>query len=72
MQQGHLLQQSAILVLKTFLRQGGKNMARRRLTCVRDIADAILDRLIHNAYRIELKGESMRKKQQIKIPGMVK
>jgi DNA replication protein DnaC len=47
-------------------------MARRRLTCVRDIADAILDRLIHNAYRIELKGESMRKKQQIKIPEMVK
>ena len=31
MKQGHLLQQSAILVLKTFLRQGGKNMARRRL-----------------------------------------
>ena len=36
------------------------------------IADAILDRLIHNAYRIELKGESMRKKQQIKVPEMVK
>src|ERR1044071_4055058 len=27
------------------------------------IADSILDRLIHNAYRIELKGESMRKKR---------
>jgi DNA replication protein DnaC len=27
------------------------------------IADAILDRLIHNAHRIELKGESMRKKR---------
>ena len=27
------------------------------------IADAILDRLIHNAYRIELTGESLRKKQ---------
>lgn len=26
------------------------------------IADAILDRLVHNSYRIELKGESMRKK----------
>jgi len=26
------------------------------------LADAILDRLMHNAYRIELKGESMRKK----------
>jgi len=25
------------------------------------LADAILDRLIHNAYRLELKGESMRK-----------
>jgi DNA replication protein DnaC len=27
------------------------------------MADAILDRLIHNAYRIELKGESLRKKR---------
>jgi DNA replication protein DnaC len=27
------------------------------------IADAILDQLIHNAYRINLKGESMRKKK---------
>lgn len=26
------------------------------------LADAILDRLVHNAYRIELKGDSMRKK----------
>jgi len=26
------------------------------------LADAILDRLVHNAYRIELKGESMRKR----------
>jgi DNA replication protein DnaC len=26
------------------------------------VADSILDRLLHNAYRIELKGESMRKK----------
>jgi len=25
------------------------------------VADAILDRLVHNAYRIALKGESMRK-----------
>lgn len=25
------------------------------------VADAVLDRLVHNAYRIELKGESMRK-----------
>ena len=28
------------------------------------LADAILDRLVHNAYTIELKGESMRKKNQ--------
>lgn len=27
------------------------------------VADAILDRLVHNAYRIELKGESLRKSQ---------
>jgi DNA replication protein DnaC len=27
------------------------------------LADAILDRLVHNAYRIELRGESMRKKK---------
>ncbi|PUB79695.1 MAG: AAA family ATPase, partial [gamma proteobacterium symbiont of Ctena orbiculata] len=25
------------------------------------LADAILDRLVHNAYKINLKGESMRK-----------
>ena len=29
----------------------------------RTVADAILDRLIHNAYKIKLKGESMRKKK---------
>jgi DNA replication protein DnaC len=28
------------------------------------IADAILDRIVHDAHRIELKGESMRKKRQ--------
>ena len=27
------------------------------------LADAILDRLIHNAYKINLKGESMRKQK---------
>ncbi len=26
------------------------------------IADAVLDRIVHNAYRIELKGESQRKR----------
>ena len=25
------------------------------------LADAIMDRVVHNAYRLELKGESMRK-----------
>jgi len=29
------------------------------------LADAILDRIIHQAHRLELKGESLRKKQQI-------
>lgn len=29
------------------------------------IADAIMDRLIHNAHQIQLKGESMRKKQKL-------
>lgn len=28
------------------------------------LADAILDRLIHNAYKISLKGESMRKRTE--------
>lgn len=30
------------------------------------LADAILDRLIHNAYRLTIDGESMRKKQRKK------
>ena len=29
------------------------------------LADAILDRLVHNAYKLELKGESMRRKRTI-------
>ena len=28
------------------------------------VADSILDRLVHNAHRIELKGESMRRAQK--------
>jgi DNA replication protein DnaC len=32
------------------------------------VADAILDRLIHNAYRFELKGESLRKRSEQKPP----
>jgi DNA replication protein DnaC len=27
------------------------------------IADSILDRIVHNAYRVELQGESMREKK---------
>jgi DNA replication protein DnaC len=33
------------------------------------IADSILDRLVHNAHRIELQGESMRKKRRGKANG---
>ncbi len=33
------------------------------------LADSILDRLVHNAHRIELKGESMRKKSDAKARG---
>jgi DNA replication protein DnaC len=28
------------------------------------VADALLDRLLHNAYKLELKGESMRKREK--------
>jgi DNA replication protein DnaC len=30
------------------------------------VADGILDRLVHNAHRLELKGESMRKGKAVK------
>jgi DNA replication protein DnaC len=30
------------------------------------IADGILDRLVHNAHRIEMRGESMRKKRNLR------
>ncbi|RUM87872.1 MAG: hypothetical protein DSZ24_05140, partial [Thermodesulfatator sp.] len=33
------------------------------------IADAILDRLVHNAYRVEMEGESMRR-QGVKVPSL--
>ncbi len=35
------------------------------------IADAILDRIVHDAHRIEMKGESLRKKRQLKTEGIV-
>ena len=35
------------------------------------LADAILDRLIHNAYRLTIDGESMRKKQRLTPIGPV-
>ena len=31
----------------------------------RTVADAILDRLVHNAYKINLKGDSMRKRKTV-------
>lgn len=33
------------------------------------MADAILDRIVHDAHRIEMKGESLRKKKQLKNEG---
>jgi len=34
------------------------------------LGDAILDRLVHNAYRIEMKGESMRRRAtKLTTPG---
>jgi DNA replication protein DnaC len=30
------------------------------------VADGILDRLVHNAHRVEMKGESMRKEKAVK------
>jgi DNA replication protein DnaC len=35
--------------------------------CDRTVADAILDRLVHNSYRIVLKGESMRKQRGVAL-----
>ncbi len=35
------------------------------------LADAILDRLVHNAYKLELKGESMRRKRSVLDPKTV-
>ena len=32
------------------------------------LADAILDRLVHNAYKIALRGDSMRKRQAKLFP----
>lgn len=37
------------------------NTCSTRLCTLARVADAILDRLVHNAHRIEIRGESMRK-----------
>lgn len=34
------------------------------------IADAVLDRIVHDAHRLELKGESLRKKGQLKMDNL--
>ena len=31
------------------------------------LADAILDRIVHNAHRLQLKGDSLRKQKALKI-----
>jgi DNA replication protein DnaC len=43
--------------------QDGVGVGRQWHELINDatVADAILDRLVHNAYRPELKGESLRK-----------
>jgi DNA replication protein DnaC len=53
-------QNNPVICLKTML-------AAARFIKVRDptLANAILERLIHSAYKIELKGDSMRKKKSI-------
>jgi len=35
------------------------------------LADAILDRVVHNAYKIKLEGESMRKRKSANLPPKV-
>jgi DNA replication protein DnaC len=35
------------------------------------LADAILDRIVHNAYRLDVKGESLRKAKGIQTSGMI-
>ena len=39
-----------------------KNGGALRYSAIPTLADAILDRVVHNAYRIELAGESLRKR----------
>jgi hypothetical protein len=59
-----LIQKQEILL--AYLHEGlsQREIARRHLVMTDPtIADAILDRLVHNAYKIKLTGESMRKIQ---------
>jgi DNA replication protein DnaC len=32
------------------------------------LAEAILDRIVHNAYKLELKGDSQRRKKALDLP----
>ena len=64
-------------MVELFLDKGGERIAVHRLKSGRNqyatepehmpeptIADAVLDRIVHNAYRIDLKGESQRKRNR--------
>jgi DNA replication protein DnaC len=39
------------------------------IVCDPTLADAIFDRVVHNAYRIELKGDSLRKRRAAEMAG---
>jgi DNA replication protein DnaC len=52
-----LAQQTPKQILQTPLVGRSRKEARGNPT----LADAILDRIVHNAYRVELSGESLRK-----------
>jgi len=45
-----------------FKREGGTNRILNQIIVKQTIADATLDRILYSAHRINLKGESMRKK----------
>ena len=51
-------------------RGGGEGTKEAHLEVIGEpmIADAVLDRIVHNAYRIDLKGESQRKRNKLPPP----